>query len=721
MGWRGFDAFIFSAGVVITLALFVYDFSDAVRTMLMSIVFGIAAFILFVSVSGMMHDIFNNDKKLNNSYEDRLRVRRKHHRIGIIILILVIIAFLNSYLYFKALIGNDMLISLKIDDKNIFLKNGEIGEVNVKAKILTNPFCQVNCSLIMEDLSKDKTIDYESFYLKFSSPLSKDYLLYMDEGTSGINFYRAKLECNTTKTLLCYVASENTKTRAEIISVNHELNDLQKMRQEDLKNRAEDISNEFYITQNGLKDMNFDFYFLDLSYLKNEASELNSISYNISDNVNNLDDLYNNQEYYEMEQELYLVEKEFEGYNNRYDLLNLSFYNTANSYNTLVHNMTVLYNESSYLEDYNYTNLSVKLVESYINNFNFVVDEMKDYATIEEKTVLFSNLQEDRNSLLSVLVNDSLMNVTGENPVGVSIYPVDLLLINFTEEEHFSNITLSEPPPICCLKNECYVCIDDSSVNYPIILVHGHSFNEKISAEASMEAFSDLSDRLEEDGYVDAGDFYGIQYDESLEGYLGKINNSVVLKTTYYIDTVLEDEGSFILESKGDNIDIYADRLNEIVSNIKYLTGKDKVIIVAHSMGGLVTRRYIQKYGDDSVDKLILVGIPNKGVDGRVASSCPIFGADAECADLNSNSLFIADLNRAPLPSIPVYNIIGLGCIWEDSYGDGIVKNKSAYLEGANNIYVNGLCGGISFFHVDLIKPSKYPEVYEIVKEILNS
>jgi hypothetical protein len=348
-----------------------------------------------------------------------------------------------------------------------------------------------------------------------------------------------------------------------------------------------------------------------------------------------------------------------------------------------------------------------------------VTDEMKDYNTLEEKIVLFSNLQENRNNLLSVLVNDSLMNVTGENPVDASIYPVDLLLINFTEEEHYSNITLSEPSPICCLKNECYACIDDSSINYPIILVHGHSFNEKISAEASMEAFSDLSGRLEEEGYIDAGNFYGSQYDESLKGYLGKINNSVVLKTTYYIDTVSEEEGSFILESKGDNIDTYAGRLNEIVTNVKYLTGKDKVIIIAHSMGGLVTRRYIQNYGTDSLDKIILVGIPNNGVDGRVTSSCSILGADAECSDLDSNSQFISDLNSAPLPSIPVYNIVGLGCYWENSNGDGIVKEDSAYLEGANNIYVDGICEGISFFHVDLIKPDRYPEVYEIVKGIL--
>ena len=56
--------------------------------------------------------------------------------------------------------------------------------------------------------------------------------------------------------------------------------------------------------------------------------------------------------------------------------------------------------------------------------------------------------------------------------------------------------------------------------------------------------------------------------------------------------------------------------LEEVIDYAKIRSGMGKVNIVAHSMGGLVTRAYIQsdryKYKDD-IDKLAMVGTPNKG------------------------------------------------------------------------------------------------------------
>ena len=232
-----------------------------------------------------------------------------------------------------------------------------------------------------------------------------------------------------------------------------------------------------------------------------------------------------------------------------------------------------------------------------------------------------------------------------------------------------------------------------------------------------MEAFSDMAQSFEEDGYLDAGYFYGSQYEKISKGYLGKIDKPIVVKATYYIDTLITEEDSFILDSKWESIDTYASRLNEVVQNIKYLTGKHKVIIVAHSMGCLVTRKYIQTYGEENLDKIILIGGPNHGIDGFILKSCPIFGADIECNEMNKESLFISKLNSVPLPNIPVYNLIGVGCPIEEYEADGIVKSESAYLEGAENIYVYGTCNGVDFFHVRMIKPTYHPEIYEIVKE----
>ena len=49
------------------------------------------------------------------------------------------------------------------------------------------------------------------------------------------------------------------------------------------------------------------------------------------------------------------------------------------------------------------------------------------------------------------------------------------------------------------------------------------------------------------------------------------------------------------------------------IDNIKSLTGADKVDIIAHSMGGLVAKKYIQHFGTSSVDKFIDIATPHYG------------------------------------------------------------------------------------------------------------
>ena len=54
--------------------------------------------------------------------------------------------------------------------------------------------------------------------------------------------------------------------------------------------------------------------------------------------------------------------------------------------------------------------------------------------------------------------------------------------------------------------------------------------------------------------------------------------------------------------------------LTDVIATAKALTGKSKVDIVAHSMGGLVARSYIEQLGKGSdVDRFIMLGTPNYG------------------------------------------------------------------------------------------------------------
>ena len=46
-----------------------------------------------------------------------------------------------------------------------------------------------------------------------------------------------------------------------------------------------------------------------------------------------------------------------------------------------------------------------------------------------------------------------------------------------------------------------------------------------------------------------------------------------------------------------------------------------------------------------SVNKVILIGTPNKGVVGRVETLCSVVGEKLECEDMKQNSIFMSKLN----------------------------------------------------------------------------
>ena len=50
-----------------------------------------------------------------------------------------------------------------------------------------------------------------------------------------------------------------------------------------------------------------------------------------------------------------------------------------------------------------------------------------------------------------------------------------------------------------------------------------------------------------------------------------------------------------------------------LIDGVKKQTGSDKVDIIAHSMGGLVVKDYVYKFGQDSIDKFIDIATPHLG------------------------------------------------------------------------------------------------------------
>lgn len=312
--------------------------------------------------------------------------------------------------------------------------------------------------------------------------------------------------------------------------------------------------------------------------------------------------------------------------------------------------------------------------------------------------------------------------------VNVSIEEIDRVELPLIEVEEsvpvLSSIVFSEPLPQCCVFGECRACcVNEGCRNdpttFPVVFLHGHSVNKDVSAEYSLEGFNKIQKKLEEDGFLNAGTIT-LFTPRDVPGLWGLPDVPLTIRASYYFDIFKTPENYIAVQAKSENIDTYAIRLKELVETIQYKTGKPKVVLVAFSMGGLVARRYIQIFGTEHVDKLIMIGTPNVGIVGQVADFCPLVGEKLECRDMHADSLFMNKLNRDKLPAIPIVNIVGTGCAMDGAEGDGAVLEENALLAGAENHVINGTCRStVKPLHLELRDIDLYPEVYEIVRDAL--
>lgn len=369
----------------------------------------------------------------------------------------------------------------------------------------------------------------------------------------------------------------------------------------------------------------------------------------------------------------------------------------------------------------------LKNINSSSDRFENLINETRLF--LEQENISFDNISssyhENRNvnlnEAISGLIEDNL-RVCNEDDLINRNY--SLINVSEFEEISFSFDELRDRERICCYKGNCRTCCEnDNCGRNPVLLVHGHSFFDRNSPDYSADVFNAFVERLAKDDLFIPGGLLTPAFlsANTNRGMLGLNEVPVVFKSTYYYITHFDEIGYIASVSKSENLDTYTIRLREIIDYVKFVTGSAEVDIVAHSMGGLIVRRYEQVFGSNDLGKVILVGTPNNGIPDRIFNLCTFFGANRECEDMRENSIFMRRLNDPRFESnLNITNIIGRGCMMPEGDGDGVVLANSVFLEQANNVFFDGECVDGRFLHSALLSPTKNKEVYNLIKNKLN-
>ena len=127
------------------------------------------------------------------------------------------------------------------------------------------------------------------------------------------------------------------------------------------------------------------------------------------------------------------------------------------------------------------------------------------------------------------------------------------------------------------------------------------------------------------------------------------------------------------------SIESFADQLASKIDAILAQTGARRVIVVAHSMGGLVTRAYLRKHGSARTARVVTLGTPHHG------SMMAWFFPGVSLAQMRPGNPWLVALNAAPLD--PALRLVSLWS-WHDSM---VAPQTSSELPGAEDVAIVGV------------------------------
>ena len=127
------------------------------------------------------------------------------------------------------------------------------------------------------------------------------------------------------------------------------------------------------------------------------------------------------------------------------------------------------------------------------------------------------------------------------------------------------------------------------------------------------------------------------------------------------------------------SIDDFADQLAQKIDRVRAETGAATVMIVAHSMGGLVVRAYIRRHGSGKLARVLTIGSPHHG------SMHAWLMLGTSLGQLRPGNAWLASLNREPLDA--ALRFVSLWS-WHDSM---VAPQTSAELPGAVDVAMIGI------------------------------
>lgn len=236
----------------------------------------------------------------------------------------------------------------------------------------------------------------------------------------------------------------------------------------------------------------------------------------------------------------------------------------------------------------------------------------------------------------------------------------------------------------------------ESKLAYPIIFIHG--------LNSSSETWNDSTDYLDSQySYV-----YGGRFDFCLNADgnnittnknfypaagadIAAFESTVINGDYYYVNFNVKVDGSFNTNvlSNQSAIAKQGAAVKKAVERVLQLTGKDKVILVGHSMGGLASREYIQNPSNWQADnkhhvaKLLTIGTPHGGSNASDNALAALIGTDVSSEairDLKTSYYYSGEAGRFLFGGTEIQNSSNM--------------NDNSYTPDFYNVDIN--CNGIT-------------------------